>query len=110
LKRVVFGSSIDASGLCFLDALPETGNILILGGGSGTMLSPLLRMRPRISVYYVEASSQMLGRARANIVAGDAARVAFIHGTEEAIPKGVVFDGVVTQFFLDLFTNIELAK
>ncbi len=105
LKRAIFGKSIDDSQRCFLSKLPARGNILILGGGSGDILAALLEIRPDCLIWYIDASSQMI--LRANILVPDALRhkVSFIHGTEDAIPHGIGFDGVVTNFFLDLFSD-----
>lgn len=37
-------------------------------------------------------------------------RVNFIHGTEDSIPALVKFDAVITNFYLDLFTDIAICK
>lgn len=108
LKRIVFGSSILRSQLHFLSTLPQSGTVLVLGGGSGELLPPLLRDRGNLHVVYVEASSAMLTRAREKISPAALDKVEFIHGTHDSMPTGVLFDGVVTAFFLDLFEEAEL--
>lgn len=109
LKRFVFGSAIFQSEARFLKELPPSGSVLILGGGSGEILVPLMREYPAVRIWYVDASSAMLRRARKNVSAGDLTRIEFIHGTEQSIPSTVVFDAVVTHFFLDLFSEARLA-
>ncbi|MDQ2657848.1 MAG: class I SAM-dependent methyltransferase [Bacteroidota bacterium] len=109
LKRVIFGKSIDDAQRCFLNMLPVEGNILVLGGGSGNILVALLEMRPGCSIWYIDASSEMILRAAALVSDDFRHKVSFIHGTEEAIPQDVGFDGVITNFFLDLFPDHSLA-
>lgn len=109
LKRVIFRKSIDDSQLCFLNKLPAEGNILILGGGSGDLLTALLEMRPGCSIWYIEASSEMILLATARLRGKPRHKIAFVHGTEEAIPMHVRFNGVVTNFFLDLFPDDAIA-
>lgn len=110
LKRFVFGSAIFQSEARFLKELPASGNVLILGGGSGEILGRLMREYPAVKVWYVDASSAMLRRARKNVSVEDLTRIEFVHGTEKSIPSAVVFDAVVTHFFLDLFSEVQLAK
>src|SRR5690606_36541140 len=95
LKRIIFGTSIDDCQVYYLTALPDEGNILIVGGGSGAMLAALLDARPACSIWYVEASSEMIRMADARIHPGARHRVAFVHGTNEELPTGVRFDCVI---------------
>jgi len=37
-------------------------------------------------------------------------RIHFIHGTEQDIPPTIQFDAVITNFYLDLFTNHQLKE
>jgi tRNA (cmo5U34)-methyltransferase len=103
LKRLVFGSAIYASQMKYLQRLPTSGNILILGGGSGEILKPTLELKPRCIIWYVEASSEMLSIAKRRVSAELQSSIHFIHGTEEALPADIAFNGIVTHFFLDLF-------
>jgi ubiquinone/menaquinone biosynthesis C-methylase UbiE len=53
----------------------------------------------------VEASSDMLSIASERISGETGDQLKFIHGNEESIPEGIVFDVIITHFLLDLFSN-----
>src|SRR5688572_11887084 len=89
LKGLVFGKAIDKSQIFFIGQLPRDGNLLIIGGGSGEMLKPLLQVNPGCRIWYVEASSAMLSMARQGVSTDDRAHITFIHGTEKSIPPEV---------------------
>src|SRR5689334_9161862 len=90
MAGVVFGKSIFASQSHFLDRIPDDANVLILGGGTGKILKRLFSIKPRCHVWYIEASSQMISRARRNV--HKPSDILFVHGTEDAIPNAVQFD------------------
>ena len=108
LAKVVFGSVIRKAQNCFLETIRNGDTVLILGGGTGWIARDLLNVRPLCRIYYIEASHRMLERARTTL-GSFTDRVTFIHGTEDAIPEGTVADGVITNFFLDLFTTENLS-
>jgi spermidine synthase len=108
LKGIVFGKAIYASQLQHLQALPARGNILIIGGGSGELLNPLLAIRPEAVIWYVEASSAMISIAREKVPLPLHSSIHFIHGTEHALPVDVAFHAIITPFFLDLFPDNQL--
>ena len=105
LKQLVFGKSIYLSEICFLDRIPYGGTVLIIGGGSGEILPLLTESDPDAEIWFVEASSVMLRLAAKRLSHISAKRVRFIHGTEQDLPDGLLFDAVITNFFLDLFTD-----
>ena len=105
LKRIVFGNAILASQLHFLPRVSQATNILILGGGTGEMLVPLVRGNPGSRIWYVEASSGMISIARRAMTPRQKLNVRFIHGTQDDIPADIFFDGIITSFFLDLFDD-----
>lgn len=100
LARLIFGRSIIRSQTCFLADVPHSSKVLILGGGTGWLLSGLLGLKPDCEVWYVELSGRMLALARRRNIAGN---IHFIHGTLASVPV-VRFDVVITHFFLDLFS------
>jgi tRNA (cmo5U34)-methyltransferase len=108
LKRIVFGNELSNSEQAFFHMLPLSGNVLVLGGGSGDLLIPLLAERPALTVRYVEASSAMVERARAKLPEGHLTNVTFIHGDEDSIPNDIQFDCVILPFILDVFGEVEL--
>jgi ubiquinone/menaquinone biosynthesis C-methylase UbiE len=105
LARLVFGKSIVESQLYFLNAIPEDASVLILGGGTGWLLEELITRKPNCSVCYIEASSKMLtltNQRKFN------EKMTFIHGTENDIPSRFKYDVVITNFYLDLFSEKKL--
>ena len=106
LTKLVFGRSIIDSQKFFLNRIPERSTILILGGGTGWILTELFKIRNDVTVCYIEASEKMIMIAKEKSANDD--RVQFIHGTEIDIPSDHKFDCVITNFYLDLFTNESL--
>jgi tRNA (cmo5U34)-methyltransferase len=109
LARIVFGKALRVSQRLFLTDIPPDGNVLMLGGGTGGQLRALLEINHSCRVWYIEASSAMLDRAEKQLDRTQRERVHFVHGTEAFIPVNVVYDAVITGFFLDLFTDQALA-
>jgi tRNA (cmo5U34)-methyltransferase len=95
------------AGLPLAGAAPR---VLVLGGGSGWVLTELLRHCPAAQVLYLETSAAMLARAQARLrrVAPSAvAQVEFRQGSEQALGSTEQFDVVVTFFVLDCFTAVD---
>ena len=103
LARLMFGMSIINSQKFFLNRILEGSNILILGGGSGWILKELFGIRSDVKICYIEASAKMLAMAKEKSTPSQ--QVRFIHGTERDIPSDHKFNYVITNFYLDLFTN-----
>ena len=82
--------------------IPHGSKVLILGGGTGWLLSELSAVNPTCKVWYIDASSKMISLSKKN-TRNSTQEVVFIHGTEESIPAGITFDAVITHFYLDLF-------
>jgi len=100
LVHLVFGKVLEEAQYYFLDELPEKGKVLIIGGGSGTILEKISTMNSALKIYYVEASGAMMELAKKRTVKNP---VSFIQGNEQMLPSGVYYDAVLTPFFLDLF-------
>lgn len=103
--RLIFGKSITASQTLFLDQVPPNSTVLILGGGTGWLLEELIRQNPSCTVWYIEASSKMIERTRHRKLNN---RVHLIQGTEADIPTNAKIDVVITNFYLDLFSENKL--
>lgn len=107
-SAIIFGNSLRKAQACFLSSVPPDANVLILGGGTGYVLERLLSSNSTCRIWYVEPSQEMIDRAKRRPFA-DNARTRFIHGTLDNIDTTVVFDVIVMQFFLDLFSNDQVA-
>lgn len=105
LARFVFGKSIKYAQTHFLSSIPDSSNVLILGGGTGWILSELQARTKHCRIWYIDLSERMISLAKRNELYPD---VIFIRGDERSIPQEVQFDVVVTNFFLDLFHEGKL--
>ena len=109
LAALVFGPALRNTQRAALTGLPAGApQVLILGGGTGWVLSEVLRRRPAATVLYLEASPRMLARARARLRPSQLAQVGFRHGTQQALAPGEVFDAVLTFFVLDCIGTPDL--
>lgn len=116
LSRVVFGRSLQAAQTLFLPKIPSDSTILIVGGGTGSLLMEVLVHCAPKHVLFLEASAQMLARARRRVqshpLAGCplAGRVEFRHGTEADVRPGETFSVVMLPFVLDLLPENDLKQ
>lgn len=108
LARLVFGRELILAQTHFLNFVTANSRILILGGGTGWILSEIAKAAPNVSILYVEASSAMLEKAKSHVLP-NTATVEFLHGTETDIPVDARFEVVITNCFMDLFSESELA-
>lgn len=115
LSRLVYGRTLVRAQHHALETglPPGAPHLLIIGGGTGHVLLEVLRQRPKASVLYLEASPQMLGKARAllaNRLPAAVAQVEFRLGTEASLTSQDAFDAIITFFFLDLFEPQRLQQ
>jgi tRNA (cmo5U34)-methyltransferase len=106
LSRLVFGNSLRKAQVHWLNSVPKKANILILGGGSGWLLSRILAVCDPKSVLYIDASPVMISLAQKKVDNDN--RVDFRVGTESAIQPGDRVQVLFTPFVLDLFTQKRL--
>jgi ubiquinone/menaquinone biosynthesis C-methylase UbiE len=103
LTKLVFGNAIIDSQKFFLNGIPKGSSVLILGGGTGWILTELYKAKKNVSVCYIDASENMLAKAKERF--SQSLQIQFILGTENDIPLNQKFDCVITNFYLDLFTE-----
>ena len=106
LAKLIFGKAIAESQKYFLNIIPDCSKVLILGGGSGWFLVELLKVKPNCKVWYIDASGKMISLSKNKIESRHS--VHFIHGTEQDTPASTNYDVVITNFYLDLFTDHQL--
>ncbi|KAA9356729.1 class I SAM-dependent methyltransferase [Larkinella humicola] len=106
LSRLVFGNSLRKAQVYWLGSVPQKADILVLGGGSGWLLSRILAVCDPRSVLYIDASPVMISLAKKEVK--NDSRVIFRVGTETAIWPGDGVDVLFTPFVLDLFTEERL--
>ncbi len=108
LRRIVFGKKIRIAELMFLDRIPDNSKILFLGGGAGEVLKHLMALKPNCIICYIDASEKMIHLAKQKTYPSP--NINFIVGTEKFTPPHILFDVVITHFYLDLFTKTSLVK
>ena len=102
LSNLIFGKTIRRAQTAYLCDIGPGANVLILGGGTGWLLSELSEVNPTCKVWYIDASAKMIELSKA-VTQNSAQEIVFIHGTEDSIPPDTTFDAVITNFYLDLF-------
>lgn len=107
LSYMVFGNDLRKAQQAFIHKLPAEGTVLIIGGGAGWILKEVITRRPQLKIHYVEASAKMLELSKKRV--SDHERVSFIHGTEKSIPTRN-YDCIITNFFLDVFSEDDLIQ
>jgi tRNA (cmo5U34)-methyltransferase len=108
LARFVFGKSLVNAQTYFLNRIPQSSNVLVIGGGTGWWLKEYLQSNPHCRICYVEESREMLKLAR-EATGGDY-RISFRLGNEDSIAERNEFDAVVLFCLLDIFSEPELRK
>lgn len=105
MARLIIGKSIVNAQLHFIKQLKDCHHLLILGGGSGWLLSAICQEYPNVKIDFVDLSPAMIHKARKRL--HDHPSVNFIQGTEDDI-AGRLYDGVITNFYLDMFDEKHL--
>lgn len=100
LAGLVFGKPLFDAQTFFFPEIPDQGNVLILGGGSGWILPILFKYKPQVKICYIDLSEKMIDRAKKN---DPAKKIDFIVGTEGDIPEHYQFDTVILNFYVDGF-------
>lgn len=102
LKRMVFGKQLDRATSSFLAETSQYKHILIVGGGSGALLSHFNKDQ---QVWYVEASDKMISLAQKRQAQ---CQVEFIHQAVQTFKSNQQFDIIILPFFLDQFKDDQI--
>jgi ubiquinone/menaquinone biosynthesis C-methylase UbiE len=110
LEYVAFGRALERARFAHLDRLQNCRSILVTGEGDGRCLERLLRAAPQATVDCLDLSPAMLARASARLAGQEAAaRVTFRQADLlTAVLPAAHYDAVVTLFFLDCFTALQM--
>jgi ubiquinone/menaquinone biosynthesis C-methylase UbiE len=107
IEYAAFGRALERRRFAFLPRTAGAGRILTLGEGDGRTVERLLAIAPQARIEAVELSAEMIDLAQRR--AGDSGRVSFQYGNALTYRwPAEWFDAVVTNFFLDCFTEAEL--
>jgi spermidine synthase len=108
IEYAAFGRALERRRFAFLPRLTDAGRVLILGEGDGRTVERLLAIAPDARVDVVEVSPEMIALAGRRV--RGSGRVQFHQSDARAHrrPAGW-YDGIITNFFLDCFTDEEVA-
>jgi tRNA (cmo5U34)-methyltransferase len=107
LARAIIGEDIIHSQVYFLKRLSSCKRLLIIGGGTGWLLQDVCKNWPHLEIDYIDLSPRMINKARMRMT--DSSQVTFITGSVNDIPTRP-YDGVITNFFLDMFTDKSMSS
>jgi len=108
--KLVFGDLLFKAQTHFLTKNPDPAQILIVGGGSGELLSFCLNQYPKTRITYVESSSKMIELSEKRVSIQDQARVDFQCKSIFEWDTNKKFDLVALPFILDLFSDVNCHK
>ncbi len=106
LARLVFGKSIRQAQLTFLSEVEEGDEVLILGGGTGKILTALDNLNRKIQITYIDKSAKMIELSQRRGPFKNLT-VQYICGDHTLI-SDKKYDVIITQFFLDVFDRSNL--
>lgn len=106
LARVVFGNSLGQAQTYFLNHIPPSTHVLVVGGGTGWWMNEFLINNPTCKICFIEESSEMIRLAKKNT--NEDHRITFRPGTHNSIFERDEFDVVITFCFLDIFSDNDL--
>ena len=108
LSRIVFGKSIMKAQIFLLKYIPGNSRVLIVGGGTGWILSELSKMYEKgIEITYVEKSAKMIALSKQKNIQHNS--VEFINAGIEEFSTGKKFDIIFTAFLFDNFLPEKIA-
>lgn len=102
LKTVVFGNQLEKAVNSFLEEIPSNSKVLIVGGGTGEILT---HFNSSHYITYLELSDAMLTKSKG---VNSAAEIKFVKADILTWKSEESFDVIITPFLLDCFTETEL--
>ena len=114
LEYLSFGRSLERRRFASLNDVKGSKKALICGGGDGRFLARLLSQNPSVNVDFVDLSANMIKLAERRVRttgANTLARTRFCVGDiREFKPQPNGYDLIVTNFFLDCFSQLEISR
>ena len=107
LATIVFGNKLSVAKGVFLDEIPASGQVLLVGEGTGNLLNLLLQREPALTIDYLDASSKMIELTRKKVPPADLHRVRFFQGTHHNLPAQKKYDAVMAFFVIDCLQQGE---
>ncbi|WP_375585031.1 class I SAM-dependent methyltransferase [Cyclobacterium xiamenense] len=106
LSQLVFGKDFQRSRTVFLDRIRPGNTVLVLGGGTGSILPQLLnRCGTGGRILYLEPSQAMLRRARQRLELSVQAQIEWVHSSQLGDLPAVKLDAIVSHYLLDVLPD-----
>ncbi|NME71654.1 class I SAM-dependent methyltransferase [Flammeovirga aprica] len=102
IAAIVFGKAIQEIQLKHLERIKRKSRILIIGGGSGKILSEIDQLGLASEIVYIEKSPKMIALAKKNKINSP---IKFINASYEDAKEYGHFDVIITNFFVDLLNE-----
>ncbi|WKK75918.2 class I SAM-dependent methyltransferase [Marivirga salinae] len=102
LKRLIFSQQLEKAGKYFLDTIPSSSKILIIGGGTGEILK---NFNSSHHITYLELSEVMIRKAKK---VNSNSRIEFVQADILEWTTNDKFDYVISPFILDCFDEMQL--
>lgn len=107
LSRLIYRGEIQNAQTQFLHKIPCGSDVLILGGGTGWIVSAIRNVQPDCRICFIDSASGMIEQAKKKNP--EIQQVTFIQGTVADIPSKK-FSVIILPFFLDLFSEETLRQ
>lgn len=111
LSQFFFGRSLSTSQNYFLNEIKNANSILIFGGGTGKLLSELIKQGTSQHLYYLDISDKMIDKSKRLISKKHPealSKITFKTGSYQDLPQSQYFDAVITPYVLDCFPEEKL--
>ncbi len=115
LAQLVFGQRLQIAQAQHLHHLSPGSKVVIVGGGSGSILDVIAKLPvPPGTIYYIDSSPRMIALAKQRLAVGNdaasAQSVHFIDASADRWQPPEPVDALLTPFFLDCFDGVRLAQ
>lgn len=107
----VFGTDFQRSKKAFLDRIKEGDTVLVLGGGTGTILPPILKQIGKSGrIIYLEASGTMIQRSQQQVDLASFGQIQWLHSSRfEDLPL-IKLDAIISHYFLDALPDQSIDR
>ena len=110
LGLICFGNTLNQSQYYFLNKIPSVDQILVVGGGTGSLLIKLLDIFPTAHITWVDISPKMIEKTKARVkevYPSQVDQINFINGIlSDSYDKK--FDLICCMYILDCFNESSL--